>query len=159
MDGALDQGFDPGSGASSTVQAVALQPDGKVLLGGDFSRVDGVTVNRVARLEGGDSGPIAPSISVHPDGKTAQEGEQVIFEVVANGYPLNYQWKLNGDDIPGENRRILVIESVIAADAGEYTIRVDNVAGSVLSAVIDNNLNSILGETEVGSAGAQPTEG
>jgi len=49
-DGSLDTGFDPGSGASSTVNAVAVQADGKVLIGGSFSSVNGVTRSRVARL-------------------------------------------------------------------------------------------------------------
>ncbi len=39
--GDLNSGFDPGSGADSVVSSVALQPDGKVLIGGLF-----FTVNR-----------------------------------------------------------------------------------------------------------------
>jgi hypothetical protein len=50
--GRLDMGFEPGNGADDTVLAVALQPDGRVLIAGDFTTVDGVTRNRVARLNG-----------------------------------------------------------------------------------------------------------
>jgi uncharacterized delta-60 repeat protein len=49
-DGTLDTGFDPGIGASDTVSTVALQADGKVLIGGLFTSYNGVTRNRIARL-------------------------------------------------------------------------------------------------------------
>ncbi|MBI5772005.1 MAG: immunoglobulin domain-containing protein [Verrucomicrobia bacterium] len=49
-DGSLDASFNPGSGASGGVQAVAVGTDGKVVLGGDFTSFNGVTRNRVARL-------------------------------------------------------------------------------------------------------------
>ncbi|MCJ7659770.1 MAG: delta-60 repeat domain-containing protein, partial [Anaerolineales bacterium] len=48
--GSLDTGFDPAGGASSYVLAVALQTDGKVLIGGAFDKVDGVERLRIARL-------------------------------------------------------------------------------------------------------------
>ena len=44
---ALD-GFDPQ--ATSTVHAIAVQPDGKILLGGEFNQVLGVPRNGIARL-------------------------------------------------------------------------------------------------------------
>lgn len=53
--GNLDTSFDPGSGvdsSSATVNAVALQSDGKVLLGGSFTSVNGVTYSGLARLNG-----------------------------------------------------------------------------------------------------------
>src|SRR3954468_21191776 len=43
-------GFDPGYGASESVHAVAVQPDGKVLIGGQFTVVDGHQHIGVARL-------------------------------------------------------------------------------------------------------------
>ena len=49
-DGSLDPTFDPGSGASGTVQAIAIQPDGKILLGGEFITCNSVARSRVARL-------------------------------------------------------------------------------------------------------------
>jgi uncharacterized delta-60 repeat protein len=49
-DGTLDTDFDPGTGANNTVNAVAIQSDGKVVIGGDFTSVNGITINRVARL-------------------------------------------------------------------------------------------------------------
>ncbi|HEY2953204.1 MAG TPA: delta-60 repeat domain-containing protein, partial [Verrucomicrobiae bacterium] len=49
-DGSLDLSFDPGLGANGDVYAVALQPDGKVVIGGAFTDVNGVTNLYAARL-------------------------------------------------------------------------------------------------------------
>ena len=48
--GALDPTFDPGSGVDGVVHALAAQPDGKLLLGGQFWNVGGATRFRIARL-------------------------------------------------------------------------------------------------------------
>jgi len=51
QDGTLDAGFNTGlGGADSTVISVALQADGKLLLGGHFSKMNGTTRLRIARL-------------------------------------------------------------------------------------------------------------
>ena len=42
--------FDPGAGANGPVYGVALQADGKILLAGDFTSVNGEPRNRIARL-------------------------------------------------------------------------------------------------------------
>jgi uncharacterized delta-60 repeat protein len=49
-DGSLDLSFNPGTGALGTVRAIALQPDGRILLGGSFTNFNGVALNRLARL-------------------------------------------------------------------------------------------------------------
>jgi uncharacterized delta-60 repeat protein len=50
-DGTVDGNFLNGqAGASSTVRCLQIQPDGKILMGGDFSSVNNTTHNRVARL-------------------------------------------------------------------------------------------------------------
>ncbi len=48
--GDVDPTFTAGAGANSTVFAVAVQPDGKVVIGGSFTQVNGVTRTRIARL-------------------------------------------------------------------------------------------------------------
>ncbi len=42
--------FNPGTGANGAVHCVAVQADGKILLGGDFTSVNGLPRNRIARL-------------------------------------------------------------------------------------------------------------
>ncbi|HNU57196.1 MAG TPA: T9SS type A sorting domain-containing protein, partial [Flavobacteriales bacterium] len=53
-DGGLDMGFDPGSGPTGgflpTIYALALGPDGTVLIGGAFTTINGVSRNNIARL-------------------------------------------------------------------------------------------------------------
>ena len=49
-DGAVDAGFNTGSGADGSVFAVTLQADGKIVIGGDFNRINQVERNRIARL-------------------------------------------------------------------------------------------------------------
>lgn len=50
--GPLDPGFDPGvgTGAGSTLTSIALQPDGKVLIGGTFTQYRSVARRGIARL-------------------------------------------------------------------------------------------------------------
>lgn len=46
----IGAGFNPGGGADSTVYAIAVQMDGKVLVGGVFNQIDGVVRKHIARL-------------------------------------------------------------------------------------------------------------
>jgi uncharacterized delta-60 repeat protein len=49
-DGSLDATFDPGTGVNSIVHTIFLQPDGKIIIGGDFTEYNGTVRNRIARL-------------------------------------------------------------------------------------------------------------
>ncbi len=62
-DGSLDPSFDPGSGTTlssvalgnpSIVTAVAIQPDGNIVIGGQFSKVNDIPRRNLARLFGGE---------------------------------------------------------------------------------------------------------
>jgi uncharacterized delta-60 repeat protein len=48
--GTLDTSFNIGTGADGVVRAIAVQTDGKVLIGGDFTHINGVPRNYIARL-------------------------------------------------------------------------------------------------------------
>src|SRR5438876_6503722 len=48
-DGTLDTAFNPN--ANSDVDAIALQADGKIVVGGFFTSIGGQTRNRIARLD------------------------------------------------------------------------------------------------------------
>jgi uncharacterized delta-60 repeat protein len=76
--GTLDATFNPGTGVNWMVSCVALQPDGKVLIGGDFTLVNGTNRNRMARLnaDGSLDGSFHPgrgvdsgNLVLQPDGK------------------------------------------------------------------------------------------
>ena len=49
-DGTLDTAFDPGAGATNAVRALAIQFDGRVLVGGSFTNFNGYALNHIARL-------------------------------------------------------------------------------------------------------------
>jgi uncharacterized delta-60 repeat protein len=49
-DGSVDTTFNPGSAANGAVNAIAIQPDGRVLVGGSFFQFNGTLLNRIARL-------------------------------------------------------------------------------------------------------------
>ena len=102
--GSVDTSFDPGAGANFLVTALAIQADGKVLLGGAFTSINGITRNRIARLntDGSvdtsfDPGTGANSwvfdLAVQADGKVLLVGR---FTSI-NGIPRNGIARLNTD--------------------------------------------------------------
>src|SRR5438067_6034490 len=58
-DGSLDTSFNPGSGADKQVRAIAVQTDGRIVIGGYFTSVNATARNRVARLNA--NGALDPS--------------------------------------------------------------------------------------------------
>jgi uncharacterized delta-60 repeat protein len=48
--GTLDTTFDPGTGADGVVYGVAIQPDGKIMIAGAFTTIQGVSRYGIARL-------------------------------------------------------------------------------------------------------------
>jgi uncharacterized delta-60 repeat protein len=49
-DGTIDTSFHIGSGFNNTVYDTVVQPDGKIVVVGDFTNYNGTPINRVARL-------------------------------------------------------------------------------------------------------------
>ncbi|MCI0748499.1 MAG: hypothetical protein L0Y58_24085 [Verrucomicrobia subdivision 3 bacterium] len=109
-DGTLDDGFLNGlAGVNGIVFSVAVQSDGKVLIGGFFTNVNGVARNRIARLNadgtldgefqnalagiGGLSASSVFSVAVQRDGKVLVAGN--FYSV--NGESRNHIARLNSD--------------------------------------------------------------
>ncbi|QNN58276.1 IPTL-CTERM sorting domain-containing protein [Diaphorobacter ruginosibacter] len=99
-DGSLDEGFN--ASMNSQVASLALQPDGKVVVGGLFTSVNGMPSARIARLnaDGSLDTDFAPSvdkpvyvIALQPDGKLVLGGD---FTLV-NGQQRNHLARLNAD--------------------------------------------------------------
>jgi uncharacterized delta-60 repeat protein len=102
--GALDTSFNPGLGANGSVLAVAIQDDGKVIIGGSFSSVNGIARNFIARLNAdgtvdagfnpgsGANGPLI-AVAIQADGKVVIGGT---FTSV-NSIPRNRIARLNVD--------------------------------------------------------------
>lgn len=76
------------------------------------------------------SGP--PNITQQPQPQTVCEGSQVSFSVGAQGAGLSYQWRLNGQNIPGATSATYQFIATPSA-AGIYDVVVSNACGSVAS--------------------------
>lgn len=97
--------FNPGTGANSDVYSIGVQADGKILIGGDFTSVNGQPRNRVARLFADGALESAPAfdspginglvycVVVQEDGKILLSGD---FTSV-NGQPRNRIARLAND--------------------------------------------------------------
>ena len=64
----------------------------------------------------------APAISTQPQHRAVCLGNPASFSVTATGTGLTYQWRINGNDIPGANSSTLTINNVSAANTGNYTV-------------------------------------
>lgn len=139
-DGSVGSLFNPG--ADRAVRAIALQPDGKILVGGEFSVVAGASRSRIARLNAngsidstfdpGATGPVNV-ITLQTDGKILVGGS---FSMLLGGggsgaTARNNIGRLNADGSidaafnPGANgtvRSIVVQPDGRILVAGEFTL-------------------------------------
>jgi len=75
-----------------------------------------------------------PVITKQPLNQTASLFGDATFRAIATGdAPLSYQWRFNEIDLPAETNAILTVTNVNRADAGNYTVVVTNLSGSVTS--------------------------
>ena len=111
-DGTPDTAFtvNTGSGFNSSVYSVAVQSDGKIVVGGSFTELNGVTSNRIARLNAdgtpdttfsnntgsGFNGAEVYSVAVQSDGKIVVGGDFTTLK----GQTTNRIARLNVDGTP-----------------------------------------------------------
>ena len=124
-DGTLDTTFNPGTGANGTIFSIAEQTDGKILIGGTFTGFNGVSKNRITRLNadgtpdttfnpGTGANAMVYRIVPQTDGKILVTGEFTTF----NGISKNRITRLNSDGTfdptfnpaPGANGPVFSIE-------------------------------------------------
>ena len=75
-----------------------------------------------------------PMITQHPESRETTLGDTAIFGVSATGTPpLSYQWRHNGEAIPGAVSESLSINNSQPSNDGNYTVIVSNSAGEVTS--------------------------
>jgi uncharacterized delta-60 repeat protein len=93
--GALDLSFNPGSAANNEVLGIALQPDGKVLMVGNFNAYNGTYSNGIARVNSygkldttfrtGTGFPGLPRVVVmQPDGQILVGGDFQTYDTTAS---------------------------------------------------------------------------
>ena len=104
IDGSLDTGFSPGVGPNATVNAIALQGDGKIVIGGQFTTIDNTNFSSIARLNAdgtldtsfnpglGGNQPIY-ALAEQPDGKVVVGGAFSTINLTSR----NGVARLNGD--------------------------------------------------------------
>ena len=79
---------------------------------------------------------VAPSITSPPTALTAFATSNVSFTVTAGGTaPLSYQWSREGVELNGATVATLTLNSVATNQAGNYSVVVTNLYGSVTSSV------------------------
>ena len=146
-DGSLDPGFQNGlTGANNRVTSVAVQSDGKVLIGGWFTTVNGVTRNGMARLnsDGSTDDSFQPdlggfyssvqSIAVQSDGRMLIGG----WFGTVNGVTRNGIARLNSDgslDTSFQN-------GLAGANSGVYSMAVQS-DGKVLIGGVFTTVNGV----------------
>ncbi len=135
----------PPYGASftfSTLAAIGARGDN---LGGSFlGTIDEVSVyNRalsaaeiqaIHSADGSGKCEVVPFITAQPADQVATVGSPATFTVGAAGtQPLSYQWQFNGTNLSGATASSLVLANVQLADAGNYSVVISNLAGTVTS--------------------------
>lgn len=139
-DGTLDNTFDPGTGVDNTLYTISVQSDGKIIIGGDFTTVNGTGRNRIARLNsdgsldgtftvGSGASGIVNSTAVQSDGKILIAGNFSGF----NGTTRYYIARLNSDGsldtgfTPGTSHNSYIQSIAVQTDgkiitAGNFTL-------------------------------------
>ena len=103
-DGSLDNTFNFGAGLDNAVLALALQPDGRVVVGGTFTTVYGVSRNSIARVHtngtvdvtfnpGNGADGAINAVALQPNGKILVGGEFMTI----NGVPRAHLARLNSN--------------------------------------------------------------
>ncbi len=103
-DGSMDSGFATGSGFSSTVNALALQADGKIVAGGAFTSINSFAAQRIARLNVDGTVDTSFNSILGFDGTVSAVALQADGKIVAGGSFTSYNGviatriaRLNGD--------------------------------------------------------------
>ncbi|HWW02287.1 MAG TPA: hypothetical protein VNZ64_21480 [Candidatus Acidoferrum sp.] len=117
-DGTLDTAFNPN--ANDTVYAIAVQADGKILAGGNFTSIGGQTRTNIARLD-------------------AATGLADSFDPSANGTVFSIAVQADGKILAGGN---FSGANSVGGATRNYIARLDAVTG--LADLFDPNANSIV---------------
>ena len=150
-DGSLDLGFDPGVGVSGVVNTVAVQNDGKIVIGGNFSSVAGTNRHHVARLEANGSLDLSFDSQAGPNA--------AVWKVVLQnsnpleGSPVTSQRILIGGDFTAVNAKPALHLARLSSDGsldGTFTGGVD---GMVRSLAIDQNGRVLVGGMSIPTNG------
>ena len=93
-----------------------------------------------------------PVFTVQPTNQTVTATSNVTFTVAGTGVgALSYQWYFNGSAVSNATAASYSLTSVMATNAGNYTVTIANNAGSVTSSVAVLTVNKAAGTVTLGS--------
>ncbi len=137
----------------------------------DFDGDGDVDRHDAGALQLGFTGDCDAVILVQPQNAEVCLNATAVFEVVASGVDLSYQWYLDGIEIPDASEDTLVVEPVTPEVIGTYSVRVSGRCPTVSSdgaglAILDppailghpESLSVCLGDSAVFSASAAGVE-
>lgn len=136
-DGTLDNSFTIGTGFNSNITTMELQPDGMILVSGEFTQYNGVTKNKIARINSNgilDNSFLANgtstiyALSTLPDGKILVGGDFQGFN--SQSYHNLVRIQPNGsldplfapEEYPGIVYTILPLDTSSYLIAGDFSI-------------------------------------
>jgi alpha-tubulin suppressor-like RCC1 family protein len=132
-----------GGGLQGWAHGAALRADGTVTTWGNNSggQLNGLPelTSAIAISAGGGStlaylNDRSPFVATQPQDRHAISGTNVTFAALSVGQPaLNFQWRLNGNDIPGATGVTLTVTNVSRNSRGLYSALVWNSLGSTNS--------------------------
>jgi secreted PhoX family phosphatase len=134
-----------------------------------FNSPQGIAVDNMGNLYVADSDNSAirkgqfvgpPVITLQPQGQTVIPGSNVMLSVTAGSIlGPTYQWYFNGTALGGATDSSLSLNSVLAANAGAYTVVVTNALGSVTSNQATLTVSTATPVPAAGSGGGGAIEG
>lgn len=129
MDGKVDTRFAANAALDGVVLAVTPDRQGRILIGGTFSRVQGTARARIARLL---NPPLVPRVITPPAATVAVDRGNVKLMVTVDAEPgLSYRWFKDSVAIPGATSPTLALVDVRAG--GSYRVEITNRAGTVVT--------------------------
>lgn len=142
--GAIDSGFTIGTGFNNSVETILLQPDGKIIVGGNFTQFNGSPQNYLIRLNTDgtkDTNFVAPdafnnkvsSLALLPDGKILVGGNFTSF----NGQNQNRLLLLNSD---GTKNVAFNIGNGFGFDVKDIAVQADGKI--IIASLIPRRLNA-----------------
>ncbi|MDP3696282.1 MAG: delta-60 repeat domain-containing protein [Desulfocapsaceae bacterium] len=129
-DGAADTTFNSGAGPNDGIASIAVQANGKILVGGYFSSIGGQARSYIVRLNAGgtvdtnfnpDAAYHVHSIAVQADGKILVGGK---FETIG-GQARNYIARLNADGMADTNFNpdaLNIVETIVVQADGKILV-------------------------------------
>jgi uncharacterized delta-60 repeat protein len=172
--GLADETFNPGTGANGLVWSIAIQPDGKIIAGGWFTEMNGISRNRIARLNDDGSldstfnpgiGPddLVFPVALQPDGKILIGGYFTHVDGVSRSYlaRLNADGTLDESFVPASAVNAYVYSIIVQPDGKILVGGGINETHALLVRLnndgsLDSTFNSLINDSGINSMVLQP---